>query len=89
MDVDHFRTLLVENSCEKNEDRLMTGWFPQVTAMFTGDKALVSGPSRSRLYECVSTLIANQVSQYLIAEDMHTAGVCPHWSVVVVGTNHL
>ncbi len=62
VDVDHFRTLLVENSCEKSEDRLMTGWFPQVTAMFTGDKALVSGPARSHLYECVSTLIANQVS---------------------------
>ena len=62
VDVDHFRTLLVESSCEKNEEKLMNSWFPQVTAMFSGDKALVTGSQRSRFYESVSTLIANQVS---------------------------
>ena len=62
VDVDHFRTLLVESSCEKNEEKLMNSWFPQVTAMFSGEKALVTGPQRSRFYESVSTLIANQVS---------------------------
>lgn len=62
VDVDHFRTLLVENSSERNEERLMNSWFPQVTALFSGDKALISGPQKPRFYDCVSTLIANQVS---------------------------
>ncbi len=61
VDVDNFRTLLVENSCEKSEDRLMNGWFPKVTALFSGDKALVSGPQRPQFYGCLATLLTNQV----------------------------
>jgi len=62
VDVDHFRTLMVENAIEKNEEKLMNAWFPQVTSLFSGDTALVVGPQKGRFFDCVTTLITNQVS---------------------------
>lgn len=64
--MDHFRTLLVENACEKSEEKLMNAWFPLVTGLFSGDQALVVGGQGSKFYECVSTLVANQVSMVLV-----------------------
>ena len=57
---------MVENSCEKCEDKLMSSWFNQVMALFSGEESLIgdlkmSPNQTNRFYECVSTLIANQV----------------------------
>ena len=67
VDIEHFRSLMVENSCEKAEDKLMSSWFNQVMALFSGESSLITdiklSPSQmNRFYECTSTLIANQVS---------------------------
>ena len=58
---------MVENSCEKAEDKLMSSWFNQVMALFSGEGSLIADlklpPSQlNRFYECTSTLITNQVS---------------------------
>ena len=58
---------MVENSCEKAEDKLMSSWFNQVMALFSGETSLIADlklPSSqmNRFYECASTLITNQVS---------------------------
>ena len=57
---------MVENNSEKSEDKLMSSWFNQVMALFSGDTSLIAdlkmSPNQTnRFYECVSTLIANQV----------------------------
>ena len=67
MDIEHFRSLMVENNCEKAEDKLMNSWFNQVMALFSGDASLTADlklpPSQiNRFYECTSTLITNQVN---------------------------
>ena len=71
MDIEHFRSLMVENSCEKAEDKLMNSWFNQVMALFSGDVSLTADlklpPSQmNRFYECTSTLITNQVNTVAI-----------------------
>lgn len=57
---------MVENSCEKAEEKLMTSWFNHVMALFSGESSLVAdlkmNPNQmNRFYECTSTLISNQV----------------------------
>ena len=40
VDIEHFRSLMVENSncCEKAEDKLMSSWFNQVMTFFLGQQ---------------------------------------------------
>ena len=71
VEIDHYRTLLVENACEKAEEKLMSLWFPPVIGLFSGEKNLLEGTKMSntqtnRFFNCVSTLIANQVSVFHI-----------------------
>lgn len=66
MAIDHFRSLMVESSCEKGEEKLMSSWFNQVMELFTGEKSLVANLNLSpnqlnKFYECTLTLISNQV----------------------------
>ena len=66
VDIEHFRSLMVENCCEKAEEKLMSSWFNQVMALFSGENSLIADikmlPNQTnRFYQCTSTLIANQV----------------------------
>ena len=44
MDIEHFHSLMVENSnyCEKAEDKLISSWFNQVMTLFSGDSSLIA-----------------------------------------------
>ena len=70
MDVDHFRSLLVENACERAEEKLLASWFPRVTAMFSGANSKAPSPFKARnthFYKCVDVLIENQLRSLLTA----------------------
>lgn len=59
----------MENACEHAEEKLLSSWYPHVIAMFNAQKssATLVGISRrrsqlsSRFYECVDTLLGNQL----------------------------
>jgi len=66
--VDHFRSLLVENACERAEEKLVASWFPRVTALFSGDNSKAPSPFKTRnthFYKCVDKLIENQLRSLL------------------------
>lgn len=68
MDVDHFRSLLVENACERAEEKLLASWFPRVTSMFSGPHCKAPSPFQAkncRFYKCVDTLMSNQLCSLL------------------------
>ncbi len=74
VDVERFRSLLVENACEKAEERLLSSWFPRVTAMFSGDSSKAPSPFKARntrFYKCVDVLIENQLRSLLAATIQH------------------
>ena len=82
IDIEHFRSLIVENACEHAEEKLLSTWYPHVIALFSGPKttgssgALTKRPSTisSKYYDCVDTLLGNQlrgmlsctIEQYLL-----------------------
>jgi dynein heavy chain len=72
VDIEHFRTLLVENACEHAEEKLRSSWYPHVIAMFNdpnnvGSASLtgLSRPARAHFYSCVYTLLGNQLRSML------------------------
>ena len=76
IDTEHFRTLIVENACERAEEKLLSSWFPRVTALFTDPNGVIAKhkPPRSqsaRFYECVDALIGNQLREMLMATIQH------------------
>ncbi len=82
IDIEHFRSLLVENACEHAEEKLLSSWYPHVIGLFSSPKSVgsASGITRhgstasSKYYECVDTLLGNQlrgmlsrtIEQYLL-----------------------
>ena len=55
---------MVENSCEKAEEKLMSSWFNHIMAVFSRESCLfanlkISPNQMNRFYECTSTLISN------------------------------
>ena len=72
--MDHFRSLLVENACERAEEKLVASWFPRVTAMFSGDNSKAPSPFKARnthFYKSVDVLIENQLRSLLTATIQH------------------
>ena len=73
VDIEHFRSLLVENACEHAEEKLLSGWYPHVIALFSSPKKVGSSTSlpkhgtatSSKCYECVDTLLGNQLREML------------------------
>lgn len=74
VDVEHFRTLLVESACEHAEEKLVSSWYPRVTALFNdpvlmrSDRGFKAG---TEFYECVDTLLSNQLREVLTATIQH------------------
>lgn len=54
----------VSVECEKVEEKLMNTWFPKVIHLVTSKNTLqrIRGNKLDAFYNCVSTLISNQVS---------------------------
>ena len=68
VDIEHFRTLLVESACEHAEEKLRSSWYPHVIAMFNDPNAIGSAclvgqtkTVKERVYACVYTLLGNQL----------------------------
>ena len=48
---------------EKAEEKLMQGWYPKVTSLFSGEEGVGGQVTHSSSFNsCVSTLISNHVS---------------------------
>lgn len=72
VDAEHLRSMLVENACERAEEKLQINWYPQVIAMFNKNTSALStsAPATFRItnthfYESVHTLIGNQLRSLL------------------------
>ena len=69
IDIEHFRSLLVENACEHAEEKLLSTWYPHVIALFSSPKGEASNrglarkptTTSSQVYSCVDTLLGNQL----------------------------
>ncbi len=77
IDIEHFRSLLVENACEHAEEKLLSSWYPHVIALFSTPKPVGSaaglvrqGTAPSKYYECVDTLLGNQL-RGLLSRTIH------------------
>ena len=63
MDIEHFCSLVVGDAVEKAEEKLMQGWYPKVTSLFSGEEEVGGQVTHSSSFNsCVSTLISNHVS---------------------------
>ena len=64
MDLEHFCSLVVGDAVEKAEEKLMQGWYPKVTSLFSGEEGVGRQVTHSSSFNsCVSTLISNHVSR--------------------------
>lgn len=74
MDTEHFKTLLVENACERAEDKLLASWYPHVTELFSDNVTAYRLPQKNQMpmfYECVDTLLGNQLRGMLTSTIEH------------------
>ena len=72
VDAEHLRSLLVENACDRAEEKLQINWYPQVIGMFNKNTSTASASApasfritNSHFYESVHTLIGNQLRSML------------------------
>ena len=68
VDVEHFKSVLVESACEHSAEKLLSSWFPRVTSMFSGAHCKAPSPFKTRnnhFYKCVDILMRNQVQGLL------------------------
>ena len=64
LDVEHYKNMLLM-AVEKAEERLMSGWYPKVIGLFSGESKMVGRLPASEaesFHDCVTTLLGNQVS---------------------------
>ena len=62
MDTEHFCSLVVGDAVEKAEEKLMQGWYPKVTSLFSGEEGVGRQLTHSTSFNgCVSTLLSNHV----------------------------
>lgn len=77
IDIEHFRSLLVEHACEHAEEKLLSIWYPPVIALFNKPKSMCSASVRSAslqsssFYKCVDTLLGNQLRGMLSLTIQH------------------
>ena len=63
MELENFQNMVVME-CQRAEERLMNSWYPGVIALFSGEnRSKWSNPhlKTESFYECVATLIGNNI----------------------------